>query len=42
MSLGGEQSINLGVFCDKVVKRIIIVVAMLISISKELVETINF
>ncbi|MBU5591519.1 iron chelate uptake ABC transporter family permease subunit [Clostridium sp. MSJ-4] len=42
MSLGREQAINLGVSYDKVVKKMLIVVAILVSISTALVGPITF
>ncbi|MCM0647146.1 iron chelate uptake ABC transporter family permease subunit [Clostridium swellfunianum] len=42
LSLGREQAINLGVNYDKVVKRMLIVVAILVSISTALVGPITF
>jgi len=42
MSLGKEQAINLGVDYDYVVKRLLVVVAILISISTALVGPITF
>ncbi|WP_147533584.1 iron chelate uptake ABC transporter family permease subunit [Bacillus marasmi] len=42
MSLGKEQAVNLGVDYDYVVKRLLIVIAILISISTALVGPITF
>ncbi|KAA9020010.1 iron chelate uptake ABC transporter family permease subunit [Niallia endozanthoxylica] len=42
ISLGKEQAINLGVDYDRIVKRLLIVVAILISISTALVGPITF
>ncbi|WP_394234589.1 iron chelate uptake ABC transporter family permease subunit [Niallia oryzisoli] len=42
LSLGKEQAINLGVDYDRIVKRLLIVVAILISISTALVGPITF
>ena len=42
ISLGKEHAINLGVNYDKVVKKMIIVVAILVSISTALVGPITF
>lgn len=42
MSLGKEQAINLGVDYDKIVKRLLVVVAILISVSTALVGPITF
>lgn len=42
MSLGKEQAINLGVDYEKIVKRILIVVAILVSVSTALVGPITF
>ncbi|WP_100406085.1 iron chelate uptake ABC transporter family permease subunit [Bacillus solitudinis] len=42
ISLGKEQAINLGIDYDKVVKRMLIVVAVLVSISTALVGPITF
>ncbi|WP_428911099.1 iron chelate uptake ABC transporter family permease subunit [Niallia sp. Krafla_26] len=42
LSLGKEQAINLGVDFDKIVKRLLVVVAILISVSTALVGPITF
>ena len=42
ISLGKEQAINLGVDFDKIVKRLLVVVAILISVSTALVGPITF
>lgn len=42
LSLGREQSINLGVDFDKVVKKMIIVIAILVSISTALIGPMTF
>ena len=42
LSLGKEQAINLGVDYDQIVKRLLVVVAILISISTALVGPITF
>ena len=42
LSLGKEQAINLGVDYDRIVKRLLVVVAILISISTALVGPITF
>jgi len=42
MSLGKEQAVNLGVDYDHVVKRLLIVIAILVSISTALVGPITF
>lgn len=42
LSLGKEQAINLGVDYDRIVKRLLVVVAILISISTALIGPITF
>ncbi len=42
LSLGREQAVNLGVNYDHVVKRMLIVIAILVSISTALVGPITF
>jgi len=42
LSLGREEAINLGVDYDKVVKKLLIVIAILVSISTALVGPITF
>ena len=42
LSLGKEQAINLGVDYDRIVKRLLVVVAILISIATALVGPITF